>query len=95
MKKIITVLTSLLLMMACTQSPPPTDPSVITARSQAWEQALNSGDLDGLVALYQGDARLMPPNQPMQSGSDAVRAAFGAMIEAGLSATLTSVETTV
>jgi hypothetical protein len=36
-----------------------------------------------------------PPNNKMQSGSDAVRAEFGAMIDAGLAGELTSIETMV
>jgi len=76
----------------CNQSPPSTDSSVITSRSDAWEAALNAKDVDALVELYTSNARVLPPNGKMQSGSAAVRAEFGAMIDAGLSGELTSVE---
>jgi len=76
----------------CNQSPPHEDSSVITSRSEAWEAALNAADIDALVALYTSDARVLPPNGKMASGSAAVRNEFGAMIDAGLSGELTSVE---
>lgn len=82
----------LLIMTACTQAPPDADPSVITSRSGAWEAALNAPDLDAIVELYASDARLMPPNGAMASGHEAVRDSFGAMIDAGLGGTLTTVE---
>jgi len=93
MRKLIIALPLLLVAIACTQSPPPTDPSVIHARSAEWEAALNAGDIEAVVALYESDARLLPPNEEMQSGADAVRASFGAMIDAGLTGKLNSVDT--
>ena len=53
------------------------------------------GDIEAVVALYESDARLLPPNEEMQTGADAVRASFGAMIDAGLTGKLNSVETQV
>jgi len=95
MKKLMTLLPLILLISACNQSPPAADSSVIVSRSEAWETAFNAGDIDALVDLYESDARLLPPNAEMNSGHDALRAEFGAMIDAGLSAELTSVEATV
>jgi uncharacterized protein (TIGR02246 family) len=80
---------------ACNQAPMSADPSVITSRSDAWEAALNAKDIDALVELYATDARILPPNGKMQTGRDAVRAAFGGMIDAGLGGELTSIETRV
>jgi ketosteroid isomerase-like protein len=85
----------LLTVAACNQAGAPADPSVITSRSDAWEAAMNAKDVDGIAALYTDDARLMPPNAEMSIGQDGVRAAFGGMIEAGLSADLTSIEASV
>jgi ketosteroid isomerase-like protein len=87
-----TLLPLFLLITACMQSPAPADSSVITARSEAWETAFNARDIDALLALYETDARLLPPNAEMSNGHDALRAVFGAMIDAGLTAELTSVE---
>ena len=95
MRKLITVLPLLLVAIACTQSPPPADPSDILARSAEWESALNAGDIEAVAALYESDARLLPPNAEMQIGADAVRALFGSMIDAGLTGKLNAIETQV
>lgn len=92
MKTIISAVSIFLLLTGCNQAPPAADPSVITSRSATWQAALNAGDVDALVALYTDDSRLMPPDGPMSTGTEAVRAAFGGMIDAGLGGTLTSVE---
>lgn len=91
MKRLLTLLPLLLIFTGC-QTPPPEDGSVITSRSEAWESALSAGDLDALVAFYTSDARVMAPNREISIGSDAVRAEFGAMIDAGLNGDLTSIE---
>lgn len=93
MRKSILFTCGLLVLAACTQNVPPADPSAITSRSDAWEAALNAGDIDTLVSMYTDDARVMPPNGPMTTGSAAVRESFGGMIAAGFTGTLTSVET--
>ena len=95
MKRRLVALFSVFIVAACTQSPPPADPSVITDRGDEWEAALNAKDIDALVELYEVDARMMAPNRPMAIGRDAVAAEFGAMIDAGLSVDLTSVEVVV
>lgn len=95
MKKLIILLPVLLLAAGCTQNAPSGDPSEIQARSKAWETALNAKDIDALVSTYAEDVRVMPPNEKSATGREAARAAFGAMIDAGLSGTLTSVDTSV
>lgn len=95
MKRLLLVMPLVLIVAACNQAGAPADPSVITSRSDAWEEALNAKDVDGIVNLYTSDARLMPPNAEMSIGQDGVRAAFGGMIDAGLGGTLTSVEASV
>ncbi len=92
MKKLLAVFPLVLVLTGCNQAAPPADPSVITSRSDAWEAALNAADIDALVALYTSDARLLPPNGEIVSGSAAVRTEFGGMIDAGLGGELTSVE---
>lgn len=71
------------------------DSSGLIAQSARWDEALNSGNLDQLVALYTPDCRLLVPNAPMASGSEAVKAEFGKMVAAGLTGKLDTVETTV
>ncbi len=92
MKRLLAVLALLVMITGCTQAPQSADPSLITSRSDAWEAALNAKDIDALVAIYTSDARVMPPNNEMQRGGAAVRAEFGAMIDAGLSVELTTVD---
>ncbi|MDH3745856.1 MAG: DUF4440 domain-containing protein [Acidobacteriota bacterium] len=67
----------------------------IAEQSKAWAAGFNSENPDAIAALYSGDARLMAPNAQMEQGSEAVRATFGAMIEAGLGIELDTVETRV
>lgn len=95
MTRLITVLPLLLVSIACSQSPPPADPSVIHAQSAKWEAALNAGDIEAVAALYESDARLLPPNAEIAIGADAVRDIFGGMIDAGLTGKLTSIDTQV
>lgn len=64
----------------------------IAALSDRWEQALNAGDVDTLVTLYADDARVLAPNAEMAVGKNAVRAAFGEMVAAGLRGDLTVVD---
>lgn len=92
MKQLSTLLALFFLLTACSQAPQSADPSVITSRSDTWENALNAKDVDTLVELYTSDSRLMPPNAEAMIGHDAVRSMFGGMIDAGLSGTLTTVE---
>lgn len=87
-----TTLMLALLLGACNQADMTTDTTLGSAHSAKWVSLLNAKDIDGLVALYTDDARVMPPNGPMKMGHDAVREEFGAMIDAGISGTLTSIE---
>jgi ketosteroid isomerase-like protein len=91
-RRLLALLPLFIITAGCNQAPESADPSVITSRSEAWETAFNASDIDALVDLYESDARILPPNGKMASGGDALRAEFGAMIDSGLSAELTSVE---
>lgn len=64
----------------------------LAAMADRWEEGINTGNLDLLVSMYTSDARLMAPNTVMEQGSDAVRAAFGEMIEAGITADLNTLD---
>ena len=92
MNKTLAAIAVFVFVSGCNQAPQATDPSVITSRSDGWERALNAKDIDALVDLYTTDTRILAPNRKMAQGQDAVRAEFGAMIDAGLSGDLTSVE---
>ncbi len=74
-------------------APQGTQPSPeLAAMSERWEQAINTGDLDMLVSMYTSDARIMAPNTPLSEGHDAVKADFGGMIAAGITAELNTLE---
>lgn len=93
MKRFITVLPLLIMMSACGQTTSSGDGPAFSPRSGEWQAALNAKDVDAIAALYRDDARLLPPNGEASIGKDGVRAAFGSMIEAGLSGELTPIET--
>jgi ketosteroid isomerase-like protein len=56
----------------------------LAAHTEGWENALNEGDIESLVAVYAEDCVLMPPNAELARGQAAARTIFGGMIEAGL-----------
>ena len=95
MKRLVRFLPLFLFVAACSQNAPATDPSVITSRSEIWETALNAGDIETLMTNYTSDARILPPNEKAATGTEAVRAAFGSMIDAGITGSLTSIEAAV
>ncbi len=64
----------------------------IAAMSDRWEEALNAGDAGALAALYTEDCRLLPPNAKLAQGRASAEAAFGEMIESGLTGGLETVE---
>ena len=73
-----------LIIASCNQAPPPGNPKIIEDLSMAWNEALNTGDLDTLTMVYESDARIMPPNGKTVRGAAGVRAIFGALMDAGL-----------
>ena len=44
------------------------------AAADGWLGSFNGGDVDGLVLMYSGDARVLPPEEPPISGHDAIKA---------------------
>jgi uncharacterized protein (TIGR02246 family) len=48
----------------------------------AFAKALNAGDLDGLMQLYEADASLMPSPGHVARGTEAIRAALAQFISA-------------
>ena len=77
---------------SCNQAPPPGNPKILEQMSIAWDEALNTKDLDTLTMLYADKARIMQPNGKVLVGADGVRATFGAMMDAGLTGKTTIVE---
>ncbi len=91
MRKHVCVFAAALLVGACAQ--PGDSGTPFSSRDGDWQEAMNAGDVESLVALYAEDARLMPPNYEATVGREAVKMTFGAMIDAGLSIELDVVET--
>lgn len=78
---------------ACAPAPQASqDSPEIAAAAEAWLTALNAGDVEGVVATYWADARVLPPNAELAVGHDAVRAIFGGMIDAGLGGGIETIE---
>ena len=90
----IVAIVAIVVLAACAPQGSQSSPE-IAAMSDRWEQGINSGDIDLLVTMYTPDCRLMGPNAPMMQGSEAVRAIFGEMIAAGITAELVTLEATV
>jgi uncharacterized protein (TIGR02246 family) len=91
MNRLFYILPMALIIGACVQ---PTDSGTpISSRDGAWQAAINAGDVDAIAALYTDNARLMPPNGEATIGHDAIKAAFGGMIDAGITAEINIVET--
>lgn len=85
---------TLVLLIAIVACAPPVsrDSPELAARSDAWEAALNAGDVEALTAMYAEDCRILPPNAELGQGRAAAAAAFGEMIDAGLTGELETVE---
>ena len=47
--------------------------TAITANNELFVRALEQGDVAAIITLYTSDACLLPPNQPMLSGTEAIR----------------------
>jgi ketosteroid isomerase-like protein len=73
-----------LVIASCNQAPPPGNPKIIEDLTTAWNEALNTQDLETLTMVYESNARIMPPNGKTVRGAEGVRAVFGAMMDAGL-----------
>jgi ketosteroid isomerase-like protein len=87
----LVVLALLMFFAACAQQGAQPSPTIEAFAGQ-WETALNTGDVEGIVALYTDDCRIMPPNRPLVTGREAARAEFGSMIDAGFTGKLHTIE---
>lgn len=61
--------------------------------NQKFSEAFMRGDAAGVAALYTSDARLLPPNQPMTSGREAVQSFWQSAMRSGIKeATLETID---
>jgi uncharacterized protein (TIGR02246 family) len=56
------------------------DEQAIRALDVAWSNAAQSKDLDKTVSYYADDASVLPPNMPIATGKDAIRAVWSQML---------------
>jgi uncharacterized protein (TIGR02246 family) len=54
--------------------------SAIIANNERFMRAFEQADADAIAALYTTDARLLPPNQPMLAGTDAIKQFWQGML---------------
>jgi uncharacterized protein (TIGR02246 family) len=73
----------LLVTSACNQAPADThaaDESAIRDQDAQWGKTAAARDLDGTVAYYTDDAYLLPPNAPVATGKQAIRAVWASLL---------------
>ena len=58
--------------------------SIVSNTNQQWNQALNQGKLNELVALYETDATVSPGNGSLLEGHEAIRNLFSGFIDNGV-----------
>jgi uncharacterized protein (TIGR02246 family) len=56
------------------------DEKAIRAIDTMWSNAAGAKDLDKAVSVYADDASMLPPNAPIATGKDAIRAAWSGMM---------------
>jgi ketosteroid isomerase-like protein len=77
------ILALLAVTSACVPPSPDTsaDAAALKANGHVWFDRYNSGDADGVTALYASDAVLLPAGAPMASGHTAIREYLAGDIE--------------
>jgi uncharacterized protein (TIGR02246 family) len=58
------------------------DKAQIRATDSAFAASVNTGDLEGVTAVYADDASLLAPNLPPQKGRDAIRGFWQGFLDA-------------
>ncbi len=73
---------------ACSQQTPAdsraADESANRATDAQWSKTAAAKDLEGTVAFYSDDATVLPPNAPVVTGTQAIRATWVPLIAPGL-----------
>lgn len=81
MKKFLIAITALTLSGAVIADSPE---DIVENANQQWNQALNQGNIDQLLALYHETATVSPGNGDVLEGHDEIRALFGGFIDNGV-----------
>ena len=56
------------------------DESAVRESDAQWAKTAGANDLDGTVSYYTDDASLLPPNAPIATGKQAIRAVWATML---------------
>jgi uncharacterized protein (TIGR02246 family) len=79
----------LLFASACNQQTPAdtraADESTIRELEAQWSRTAAANDLEGSVSYYSDDASILPPNAPIASGKQAIRAVWASVLGPGVS----------
>jgi len=82
-------LARLLLASSCSQQTPAdtraAGESAIRELDAQWSKTAAANDLEGTVSFYSDDATLLPPNAPIATGKQAIRASWAALLGPGVS----------
>jgi uncharacterized protein (TIGR02246 family) len=77
-------LVMLLMMAGCNQQTAPdtraADESAVRDADAQWAKTAGTNDLDGTVSYYTDDASLLPPNAPIATGKQEIRAVWATML---------------
>ena len=88
----VSALTSAILLAACAQSEPPTDPAEVRAEVEAYIATFASDDPAAISAFFAANAMQMPPDEAAITGRGAIEAAYAEFLAANDLALSTSVE---
>jgi uncharacterized protein (TIGR02246 family) len=73
-----------LFVSGCSQQTTPdtraADENALKAADEQWSKTAMANDLDGTVAYYTDDASILPPNAPIATGKQAIRAVWSALL---------------
>jgi uncharacterized protein (TIGR02246 family) len=68
----------------CSQQAPvdtrASDESAVKDQDEQWSKTAGANDLDGTVAYYTDDASILPPNAPIATGKQAIRAVWTSLL---------------
>ena len=90
-KKVLLLAAGLLVLAACAPKSPDTtaDETALRADPDAWMEAYNAGNADGVANLYIENATLLAPGAPAVTGRTAIREYFAADIQKSKAAGIT------
>ena len=78
-----------LFISACGQQTPPdtrsADENTIKDLDTQWSKTAGANDVDGTVSYYSDDASVLPPNAPIATSKEAIRAAWASLLVPGAS----------